>query len=183
MNPFNKFETIGIFLSIGAMSLVLAAMRFSPDSFAINTVVAPDTQVAGAVVAVNQEGKKSDAELEAALKDASTSTGELKKLVIDDIRIGNGEGVKDGDSVVVNYIGTTQDGVKFDSSYERGEPFGFTVGNGTVIQGWEQGLIGMKKGGQRILVIPSEMAYGNRQVGVIPANSPLVFSLELLQIN
>ena len=73
--------------------------------------------------------------------------------------------------------------MKFDSSYERGEPFSFTLGKGTVIEGWEKGLIGMKVGGQRILAIPSAMAYGNRQVGPIPANSPLVFTIELVKIN
>ena len=181
MKLFNKFELIGIFLSIGAMALVLATMRFSPEKFTlVSEKVDGETQ--GAVVAVTKSAdkEKGDIELEAALKDASTSKGELVKLVIDDVRIGLGAEVKNGDTVTVHYIGTTQDGVRFDSSYERGEPFSFTVGAGMVIQGWEKGLIGMKVGGQRILVIPAEMAYGNRQVGSIPANAPLVFAVELL---
>jgi FKBP-type peptidyl-prolyl cis-trans isomerase len=179
MNPFNKYETVGIFLSVGAMALVLATIRFDDNTFALNDVVDSDTQ--GAVVAVTKE--QGDIELEASLKDASTSKGELVKLVTDDVRIGTeGEAVKDGNTVTVHYIGTTQDGVRFDSSYERGEPFTFTVGAGMVIQGWEKGLIGMKVGGQRILVIPAEMAYGNRQVGAIPPNSPLIFAVELLKV-
>ncbi len=180
MNPFNKYETVGIFLSIGAMAIILATVRFDSNTFALNDVVDSDTQ--GAVVVVTQE--QGDIELEAALKDASTSKGELVKLVTDDVRIGaEGDPVKEGDTVTVHYIGTTQDGVRFDSSYDRGEPFVFTVGKGMVIQGWEKGLIGMKVGGQRILVIPAEMAYGNRQVGQIPPNAPLVFAVELLKID
>lgn len=179
MNPFNKYETVGIFLSIGAMALVLAGMRFDAEKLVLSDVIDSETQ--GAVVAVSKK-EQGDIELESALKDASTSTGELVKLVTDDVRIGTGAEVAEGDTVTVHYIGTTQDGVRFDSSYERGTPFSFTVGAGTVIQGWEKGLIGMKIGGQRILVIPSEMAYGNRQVGAIPPNSPLVFAVELLAI-
>ena len=98
------------------------------------------------------------------------------------MRIGSGLEVKKGDVLTVHYVGTTQDGVKFDSSYDRGTPFIFTVGKGEVIAGWEEGLVGMRVGGQRILVIPSDMAYGNRQVGPIPPNSPLVFAVELLTI-
>ncbi len=75
-----------------------------------------------------------------------------------------------------------QDGTEFDSSYNRNTPFSFTVGEGRVIQGWEKGLLGMKVGGQRVLVIPSDMAYGNRQVGPIPPNSVLVFAIELLEV-
>lgn len=180
MNPFNKYEVVGIFLSVAVMALVLSVVRFKSDSFALTEVVNPDTQ--GAVVAVSNEAENDTVELENVLKDASTSDGKLVKLVVDDVRIGTGDAVEKGDTLTVHYIGTTQDGVRFDSSYERGEPFVFTVGAGQVIQGWDEGLIGMKVGGQRILVIPSEMAYGNRQVGVIPANSPLVFSVELIAI-
>lgn len=181
MNPFNKYETVGIFLSVGVMAIVLASMRFSDSPLSINDAIDSETQ--GAVVAVTQQKEKGDIEMESALKDASTSKGELIKLVTDDVRVGTtGDAVEDGDTVTVHYIGTTQDGVRFDSSYERGEPFSFKVGAGMVIQGWEKGLIGMKVGGQRILVIPAEMAYGNRQVGQIPPNSPLVFAVELLKV-
>lgn len=183
MNAFNKFEVAGIFLSVAAMALALSLIRFKTDTFAVNSVIDPETQ--GALVAVSQEnsnGLKSDTELKQELIDASTSNGTLVELVIDDVRIGTGAEVVDGNTVTVHYVGTTQDGVKFDSSYERGEPFSFTVGAGKVIAGWEKGLIGMKIGGQRILVIPADMAYGNRQVGAIPPNSPLVFSIELLSI-
>jgi peptidylprolyl isomerase len=185
MNPFNKYEAIGIFLSIAVMALALSVVRFKSDLFALGTSDdnAPEL---GAVVAVSQDAEgnqmKEDDELESALRDGFSASGELVELVIDDVRIGTGPEVKKDDVVSVHYIGTTQDGVRFDSSYDRGETFSFKVGAGVVIRGWDEGLLGMKVGGQRILVIPGSMAYGNMQVGVIPPNSPLVFAVELLEI-
>jgi peptidylprolyl isomerase len=180
MNPFNKTEAIGIFLSIAVMALALSVIRFQTDVFMAKNTTDGATQ--GAIVAVSQEEEES-AGLEDALKDAHSVDGKLVEMVTDDVRIGTGDAVVEkGDTVTVHYIGTTQDGVKFDSSYERGTPFVFTVGGGKVIEGWEKGLIGMKVGGQRILVIPGSMAYGNMQVGAIPPNATLVFAVELLEI-
>lgn len=180
MNPFNKYEAVGIFLSIAVMAVSLSIIRFKTDIFLAQSTETGDTQ--GAVVAMSQKDSE-NADLEKVLTDAHSPDGELVDLVIDDVRIGSGDAeVKQGDTVTVHYIGTTQDGVKFDSSYERGTPFIFTVGDGKVIAGWEKGLIGMKIGGQRILVIPGDMAYGNRQVGSIPPNANLVFAVELLEI-
>ncbi len=180
MSPFSKYEAVGIFLSIAIMAIALSVVRFKTDIFL--SAADPLSQEA-AVVAVGSDNKSADAlGLENALKDSMTLDGELVNLVIDDVRIGKGAEVKKGDTVSVHYIGTTRDGVQFDSSYARGEPFSFSVGQGKVIKGWEEGLIGMHVGGQRILVIPAEMAYGNRQVGPIPPNTPLVFAIELLGI-
>jgi len=181
MNLFNKYEAAGIFLSVAIMAIALSIIHFKSDSFALGTSVKPDTQTA--LISVTQtDSEDSDGKVEKALLDASTIDGKLEKLVIDDVRIGTGAAVKTGDTLTVQYVGRTRDGVEFDSSYTRGEPFTFTVGEGKVIQGWEKGLIGMKVGGQRILVIPSDMAYGNMQVGAIQPNSPLVFTVELLGI-
>ena len=179
MNPLNKKEAIGIFVSIAIMALSLSFIRFNTEVFSLNEQDI-DSQKASviAVTELSQEGQN----LEGTLKGASNSKGELVDLVIEDVRLGNGATVKDGDELVVHYIGATQEGVRFDSSYERGEPFIFTVGAGKVIEGWEEGLVGMRVGGQRVLVIPSDMAYGNMQVGVIPANSPLIFAVELLEL-
>jgi peptidylprolyl isomerase len=175
----NTFEAVGIFGSIAVMTLALAIVRFEPSIFNKN---AENTESEGAVVVATKEENKS-AGLEKALKDAHTTDGTLVKLVVEDVREGTGDvAVKTGDTLVVQYIGTTQDGKKFDSSYDRGEAFIFTIGKGTVIKGWEEGLIGMKVGGHRVLVIPSDMAYGNRQVGVIAPNTPLVFAVELIEI-
>lgn len=109
---------------------------------------------------------------------------EVKELKIEDIKVGTGAAVKAGERVEVNYLGTFLDGRKFDSSYDRNQPFEFSVGAGNVIQGWDQGLVGMQVGGKRKLTIPSDLAYGSQGAGngAIPPNTPLVFEIELLSI-
>lgn len=105
------------------------------------------------------------------------------ELQIEDIKKGTGAEAKAGDTVVVHYTGTLLDGTKFDSSLDRGQPFTFVLGNGEVIQGWDQGIVGMQAGGQRKLTIPPDLAYGERGAGgVIPPNASLVFVVELLEI-
>ena len=104
------------------------------------------------------------------------------QLIIEDTLVGTGATVKAGDTVKIHYTGTLEDGTVFDSSLTRNEPFETQVGVGMLIQGWDQGIPGMKVGGKRHLVIPSELGYGNRAVGSIPANSTLIFDVELLDI-
>lgn len=103
-------------------------------------------------------------------------------LQIEDLAVGTGSQAKVGDAVSVHYKGTLLNGTVFDSSYNRGTPFSFTLGENSVIQGWEQGVLGMKVGGKRKLVIPPHLAYGPSARGLIPANSTLVFEVELLDI-
>jgi protein-disulfide isomerase len=104
-------------------------------------------------------------------------------LVVKDVKVGTGPAVKSGDTVSVHYVGTLTDGKEFDSSRKHGQPFDFEVGKGRVIKGWEQGLVGMKVGGRRTLVIPPDLAYGPRGMGaVIPPSSTLMFDIELLSI-
>ena len=104
-------------------------------------------------------------------------------LQIEDIKIGEGNEVKKFDIVTVNYTGTLEDGTKFDSSLNPGRtPFRFTVGAGQVIKGWDEGLMGMKVGVKRKLTIPPELGYGSRDNGPIPANSTLIFDIDLLGI-
>lgn len=104
------------------------------------------------------------------------------KLKIEDIVVGKGKEVTTGDYVVIHYIGTLENGSKFDSSYDRSEPFETRIGVGEVIQGWDMGVVGMKVGGKRKLIIPSQLAYGDNEVGIIPPNSTLIFEVELINI-
>lgn len=108
----------------------------------------------------------------------------VNELKIETTKEGAGEGAKNGDKVSVHYVGTLENGTKFDSSRDRGAPFEFTLGEGYVIQGWEKGVLGMKKGEVRKLVIPPELGYGASGAGsMIPPNAVLHFEIELLGIN
>lgn len=104
-------------------------------------------------------------------------------LIIKDIIIGDGEEAVAGLIVTTHYTGTLEDGTVFDSSVERAAPFSFTLGIGQVIVGWDLGIAGMKVGGKRELTIPANLAYGNRAIGAIPANSTLYFEVELLGVS
>jgi FKBP-type peptidyl-prolyl cis-trans isomerase len=176
MNPFNKYQAIGIFLSIGAMAVALSVVRFRTDILSMNAI---DLNSQRAVVAVSQDNEGVDANIRETLTDSFSADQRLVRMVVDDIRIGTGKEVAEGDTVVVQYVGRTQNGIEFANSYKKGEPYAFKIGDGKVIEGLEKGVVGMRTGGTRILVIPSDLAYGNRQVGVIEPNSPLVFSIEL----
>ena len=96
--------------------------------------------------------------------------------------VGEGREARAGDTVSVHYTGTLQNGSKFDSSRDRGQPLQFPLGAGHVIKGWDEGVAGMKIGGRRTLVIPPELGYGARGVGPIPPNSTLLFDVELVGI-
>lgn len=102
-------------------------------------------------------------------------------LQYEDLTVGDGDEAKAGHNVQVHYTGWLTDGTKFDSSLDRGTPFGFELGGGMVIRGWDEGVQGMKIGGKRKLVIPPDLGYGPRGAGgVIPPNATLVFEVELL---
>jgi peptidylprolyl isomerase len=108
-----------------------------------------------------------------------------KQLEIKDLVEGSGEEAKSGDEVTVDYVGVNyKTGEQFDASWDRHEPFKFTLGRGEVIPGWDQGVEGMKVGGRRELIIPPELAYGKRgSPPVIPPNETLIFVIDLLAVN
>ena len=131
----------------------------------------------------------------AAKKSTSTSTNAPTKVTGEgvktssgltywDIRVGNGETAKEGSRVLVHYTGWLTSGKKFDSSVDAGQPFKFTIGNGEVIKGWEEGIAGMRVGGKRQLRIPPELGYGAQGTpdGPIPPNATLIFDVRLLGV-
>lgn len=111
----------------------------------------------------------------------NTTVAQLQ--IIDEV-IGTGAVAAQGDSVTVNYVGSLTDGKVFDASANYGTTgYTFNLGTGQVIKGWDDGIVGMKEGGKRTLVIPASLAYGSQAIGdVIPANSDLVFQVELLKV-
>lgn len=177
---FSKFEIVAAGICVGLMAtavfLIQTRIDFSnlddPQSAAL---------VTSDVVVVNGSEDSRSAQRDALLA-ATNNAGKLERMVIDDVKIGTGEEVQEGDVVSVHYAGRLQDGTEFDNSRSRGSAFEFQVGGGQVIKGWEEGLIGMKVGGERILVIPPEKGYGAAGIGPIPGGATLVFSIELLEI-
>lgn len=115
----------------------------------------------------------------------SPTQGGGMQLKSEDLTVGNGAEATSGKTVSVHYTGWLTDGKEFDSSLKRGTPFEFRLGEGGVIQGWDQGVVGMKVGGKRRLTIPPQLAYGERGAGngLIPPNATLVFEIELKAVN
>lgn len=108
----------------------------------------------------------------------------MDELQVEILQNGDGAEAKAGQTVSVHYTGWLTDGTKFDSSVDRGQPFGFPLGAGRVIKGWDEGVVGMKVGEKRRLTIPASMGYGARGAGgAIPPNATLVFEVELLGVN
>jgi FKBP-type peptidyl-prolyl cis-trans isomerase len=182
---FNKFELIGGGIAVASMALAIYLVQVESTFYSSAADFNQRAQAIEAdnpgVVIVGQDGESNQARANAYVE-ASDTEGNFERMVIDDITVGTGEVVSEGDTVVVHYVGQLQSGQEFDNSRERGVPFEFTVGEGTVIDGWDQGVLGMQEGGERILVIPPELAYGESGVGPIPGDATLVFSIELLEI-
>ncbi len=119
-------------------------------------------------------------------KTMNTNTENDKASAVDAVE--NNKVAENGDVIIVNYTGTLENGTKFDSSYDRGEPFGFILGKGMVIKGWDEGLVGAKKGDKKHLVVTGDKAYGDQEIKgadgkvLIPKNATLVFDLEVLEV-
>lgn len=175
---FSKIEIAGIALSITAMAGALYLVTKENTS---TSVAGLDQTASLGTVFVSEDGDQA-ANLKKAIVGAADGSGNLAKLIVDDVIFGTGEAVKIGDTVTVHYIGTLQNGQEFDNSNKRGQAFSFTLGEGKVIKGWEEGVVGMKKGGKRILVVPSSMAYGEAGYGPIPGGANLVFAIDLLEV-
>jgi FKBP-type peptidyl-prolyl cis-trans isomerase len=111
-------------------------------------------------------------------KAVTTASG----LIYEDLQVGDGTAAKTGDTVTVNYTGWLADGTKFDSSIDRNQTFDFPIGGGKVIPGWDEGVVGMKVNGTRLLVIPPSLAYGASGSGPIPPNATITFEVQLVAI-
>lgn len=177
---FNKFEAFGIGASVLSMAVALYLVNLSTTGSLLARGTALNKSQS-AVVVVGSEGNQQTA-LRNAIVDAANADGTVKKLIVDDVVLGNGASAKAGDAVTVHYVGTLPNGQEFDNSRKRGEPFTFTLGEGKVIAGWEEGIAGMKVGGKRILVIPADKAYGSKGYGPIPGGATLVFAIELIRV-
>jgi peptidylprolyl isomerase len=137
------------------------------------------TDEAPATEEKKEEAPAAEEKKEEAMEEITTASG----LKYSDYKVGDGASPTQGSRVTVHYTGTLVDGTKFDSSVDRGQPFVFPIGMGRVIKGWDEGVMSMKIGGKRKLIIPPELGYGARGAGgVIGPNATLLFDVELLGV-
>jgi peptidylprolyl isomerase len=150
-------------------------------------VVAAALVASGGFCQAESSAPKPDAAVKVSAAKPSAQESKVMKTAsgleyIDNV-VGTGASPKTGQQVTVHYTGTLEDGTKFDSSVDRGQPFTFVIGVGQVIKGWDEGVSSMKVGGKRKLMIPANLGYGARGAGnVIPPNAKLNFDVELLDV-
>ncbi|MGN6556775.1 MAG: FKBP-type peptidyl-prolyl cis-trans isomerase [Solirubrobacterales bacterium] len=177
---------------LACLALVAAGCGSSSSSTTSAGSENPTTAKAGEETAAAAEESVSPAATKQAEAEAKKKTKpkvvppkgpKPKSLVVKDLEVGTGPEAKSGDELTVQYVGVGyESGTQFDSSWDRHEPFTFTLGEGKLIKGWEEGLEGMKVGGRRELITPSDYAYGSEGSGNIAPNATLVFVIDLLKV-
>ena len=170
-----------ILISVGIMLVCVIGLVLAQFSGQPNSAIADElTQNQTTLAAVTENNNLIASNT---MSDANVTTTD-SGLKYTDQEEGTGATPQKGQTVVVHYTGTLEDGTKFDSSRDRKQPFSFKLGAGQVIQGWDEGISTMKVGGRRQLIIPPELGYGARGAGgVIPPNATLIFDVELLKIS
>ncbi|ANV90975.1 MULTISPECIES: FKBP-type peptidyl-prolyl cis-trans isomerase [Cyanophyceae] len=167
--------SFGVIVICGVM-LILSAVFNGTSQTAIAAELDSTSPVVQIAANPTEELKDMDIDLSKAV------TTESGLQYIDEV-VGEGASPMEGEMVTVHYTGKLTNGDVFDSSVKRNEPFSFVIGVGQVIKGWDEGVITMKPGGKRTLIIPAELGYGSRGAGgVIPPNATLIFDVELLGI-
>jgi len=171
-------------LSLLALCLAIAIAGCGDDSStSADTASSPTTEEQPSA-AETEDGEADGNPLQRSKPTVSVPNGPPPtKLVVNDLEVGTGAEANTGDEVTVHYVGVDyKTGQQFDASWDRGQPFPFRLGSRKVIPGWEQGLVGMKAGGRRELIIPPELAYGSQEIGSIAPNSTLVFVVDLVKV-
>ena len=190
MDTQNTTNVTGTGIAVAlAVIIVLALLFFGPGIFtllnksAASTIATTTAQTVTTQDTTNNPTTMNDTNTSAPASAPSGIPANVTQLMMKDEVVGTGAEAKAGDTVTVNYVGMLTDGTVFDASANHGTTgFTFPLGAGQVIKGWDEGVVGMKVGGKRELVIPASLAYGAQSVGSIPANSTLVFQVELTNV-
>ncbi|GGB93834.1 FKBP-type peptidyl-prolyl cis-trans isomerase [Pseudoduganella buxea] len=171
------------------LSALFAALAVSLGSVSLAQAQQPAQESTQAAQPATPSAAQPAAQSAAIVPGSAAVGPAAEQLIVNDVKVGTGREAIVGGNVSVHYTGwlyrplaKNQRGRQFDSSRTRGEPLEFQLGAGRVIKGWEQGVTGMKVGGKRTLIIPPELAYGARSMPGIPANSALIFDVELLDV-
>lgn len=189
-NKYARVKNASLVLAVAIMAVAAAALTACSKP-AQEPATQTQTQPAQTQTDSSQAADQGQADATASDQAAQTQPAEesgptskdVKELKIKDVKKGSGPAAKSGDSVTVNYTGWLANGTKFDSSVGK-QPFTFTIDAGQVIKGWDKGVAGMKVGGKRRLIIPSDLGYGPQGYPpVIPQNATLIFDVEMLKIN